>query len=71
MRVTGPVTSAQVQSALDEVSGTLPHYKKLRKFYHSSEAFTPDNGLLTANSKMKRRVIEDHFSNAIEDMYRK
>ena len=69
--VTGPVTSAQVQSALDEVSGTLPHYKKLRKFYHSSEAFTPDNGLLTANSKMKRRVIEDHFSNAIEDMYRK
>jgi len=69
--VTGPVSSEDVQRALDTVSGTLPHYKKLRKFFHSDELFTPENGLLTANSKMKRKVIETHFSDAIETMYRK
>jgi long-chain acyl-CoA synthetase len=69
--VTGPVSSAEVQDALDTVSGTLPHYKKLRKFFHSDELFTPENGLLTANSKMKRNVINAHFSDAIEAMYQK
>ena len=69
--VTGPVSAEQIQSALDHASHGLPHYKKLRKFHHSDEPFTPENGLLTANSKMKRRVIDEHFTEVINGMYQK
>jgi long-subunit acyl-CoA synthetase (AMP-forming) len=34
------------------------------------ELFTPDNGLLTANQKLRRNAIEARYRDAIEEMYR-
>jgi len=68
--VTGAATSAEVQTALDKVNPLLPHYKQVRAFCLRPEPFSIDNGLLTANGKLKRDFIAARMKNEIEDMYR-
>jgi len=68
--VTGNVSREAVQVALDGVNTTLPHYKQVRAFYISPEAFSIENGLLTANGKLKRDLIATRMKAEIEDMYR-
>ena len=67
--VTGDCTADQVQSALNAMNPTLPHYKQVRAFRVSREPFTVENGLLTANGKLKRDRIGQRFSSEIEHMY--
>jgi len=67
--VTGDAGADQVQAALDAVNGDLPHYKQVRAFRISSEPFTIENGLLTANGKLKRDLISQQFGAVIEEMY--
>src|SRR6266540_2617670 len=50
--VTGNIVADQVQAALDAVNAGLPHYKQVRTFRIVPEAFTIENGLLTANGKL-------------------
>ncbi|HXR18189.1 MAG TPA: AMP-binding protein [Terriglobales bacterium] len=68
--VTGDVTRERVQAALDTVNLELPHYKQVRAFHIYSEPFSIENGLLTANGKLKRDLIAARFKNEIEEMYR-
>ena len=68
--VTGPVSSEQVQAVLNAVNPRLPHYKQVRAFCVRSEPFSIDNGMLTANGKLKRDLISKRMQNEIEDMYR-
>jgi len=67
--VTGNLSPAQIESALNNVNRTLPHYKQIRRFVRSSEPFTVESGLLTANRKLKRVLIEAHFRSEIEALY--
>jgi long-chain acyl-CoA synthetase len=67
--VTGPVTQEQVQAALDTVNPQLPHYKQVRAFYICAEPFSIENGLLTANGKLKRDLIAARLKPQIEEMY--
>jgi long-chain acyl-CoA synthetase len=67
--VTGSIGEPQVQAALDAVNAELPHYKQVRGFRISSEPFTVENGLLTANGKLKRDLIALRFKTEIEEMY--
>ena len=69
--VTGAVESQAVQAALDQVNSELPHYRQVRNFAIIPEAFTPENGLLTANGKLKREVINQKHRGEIEMMYSK
>ena len=68
--VTGNVTNEEVQAALDAVNPLLPHYKQVRAFVVRSQPFSIENGLLTANGKLKRELIAAGMKNEIEDMYR-
>lgn len=68
--VTGAVTRDQVQTAMDAVNPGLPHYKQIRAFHVEAEPFSIDNGLLTANGKLKRDAIVARFKDQIEAMYR-
>jgi long-chain acyl-CoA synthetase len=68
--VTGDVTGEQVQAALDAVNPSLPHYKQVRAFCLRQEPFSIENGLLTANGKLKRDSISSRMKNEIEEMYR-
>jgi len=67
--VTGGVTREQVQSALDALNLQLPHYKQVRAFHIHAEPFSIENGMLTANGKLKRDVIAHHLQVEIEDLY--
>ena len=67
--VTGDVTRERVQAALDTVNLGLPHYKQVRAFHIYSEPFSIENGLLTANGKLKRDLIAARLQEEIEEMY--
>jgi len=67
--VTGKVSDEKTQAALDLVNPDLPHYKQVRTFHLVEEAFSVENGLLTANGKLKRDLIAERFRNEIDAMY--
>ena len=67
--VTGDVSREDVQGALDSVNSQLPHYKQVRAFHIHPEPFSIDNGLLTANGKLKRDLIALRLHAQIEEMY--
>jgi len=68
--VTGDVKPSKVQAALDAVNPDLPHYKQIRAFHIRKEPFSIDNGLLTANGKLKRDAIAAQLKPEIEEMYK-
>ncbi len=68
--VTGKVSVEAVQTALDAVNPEMPHYKQVRACHVVGDLFTIDNGLLTANGKLKRDLIAERFSGEINEMYR-
>lgn len=67
--VTGSVNDERVQAAINAVNPSLPHYKQIRAFRIANEVFTPENGLLTANGKLKRDAIAQRFERDIDEMY--
>jgi len=67
--VTGAVNRTEVQAALDAVNPQFPHYKQVRAFMVCTEPFSIDNGMLTANGKLKRDVIVERMRTEIERMY--
>jgi long-chain acyl-CoA synthetase len=67
--VTGKVSAEKTQTAFDRVNPGLPHYKQVRAFHPVEEALTIESGLLTANGKLKRDLIAEHFRNEIDGMY--
>ena len=67
--VTGDVSREDVQVALDSVNSQLPHYKQVRAFHIHPEPFSIENGLLTANGKLKRDLIAARLQAEIEEMY--
>ena len=68
--VTGSVTNVQVEKALEILNPQLPHYRRVRAFHLHGEPFTVDNGMLTANGKLKREIIAERFQEKIEELYR-
>jgi len=69
--VTGAAESAEIDSALERINVSLPHYRKIRRYHLSQELFTIENGLLTANGKLRRDAISSRFAAEIWQMYEK
>ena len=67
--VTGTVEAAAVQAALDAINNELPHYKQVRNFRILDASFALENGLLTANSKLRRDAINARYAAEIDAMY--
>lgn len=63
------VSDAEIRAALDQVNAGVPHYKKIKQFIRVSEAFTIENGLLTANQKLRRRAVEQRYKAEIDRAY--
>jgi long-chain acyl-CoA synthetase len=68
--ITGTVTTDQAQTAIDAVNLQYPHYKQVRALHVHPEPFSIENGLLTANGKLKRDAIARQLHDEIERMYR-
>lgn len=67
--LTGDLEPAVVQAALDTVNPELPHYRQIRNFSILHDAFTAENGLLTANGKLRRDAINVRYAAEINAMY--
>ncbi len=67
--VTGNVTREEVNEALEIANPQWPHYKSVRSFLIYAEPFSVENGLLTANGKLRRDAINARFQTQIEEMY--
>lgn len=67
--LSGPTDEVMVREIIDRLNQDLPHYKRVRRFHLASEPFTADNGLLTANQKVRRDAVEAHFADTIASLY--
>lgn len=68
---TNGLHTERIQSAIDAVNANVPHYKQIRGFHIVHEPFSIENGLLTANGKLKRDAISVRYSAEIERLYQK
>jgi long-chain acyl-CoA synthetase len=64
-------SDGHIQSVVDAVNAGLPHYKQIRAFHVVPEPFSIENGLLTANGKLKRDAISARFAAEIERLYQR
>ena len=59
----------EIARALTIVNDALPHYRRIRKYLRLEERFTVENGLLTANQKLRRNLVETRMKDVIEGIY--
>ena len=64
-------SSERVQVVIDSLNARAPHYRQIRAFHVIKEPFTAENGLVTANGKLKRDAIAARFAAEIESLYQK
>jgi long-chain acyl-CoA synthetase len=67
--IAGDCERAEVERVLEQFNRDLPHYQRIRAFHLSSEPFSVENGLLTANGKLKRDAISSWFRSETDEMY--
>jgi long-chain acyl-CoA synthetase len=59
----------RVQAIVDGVNAELSRFEQIKRFRVLERDFTPDEGEVTPTLKLKRRVVEDHFAEEIEQLY--
>jgi len=52
-----------------DLNRDLARFEQLKKVLLVAEEFTPENGILTASMKLRRRVVEERYRKQIEEMY--
>lgn len=60
---------AGVQAYVDEINKGLARFESIKYFRLVDEPMTIENGLLTASLKVKRKVVEERYSDLVEEMY--
>jgi long-chain acyl-CoA synthetase len=69
--VSGAVSEEQIGAAVEKMNAGQPHYKQIRSFHAGDRLFTIENGLLTANGKLRRGLIAERYRDVIEELYQK
>jgi long-chain acyl-CoA synthetase len=65
-----PLVIAEVQRGIDEVvNPQFARVENIRKFTILPRNFTVEDGELTPTLKIKRRIVNEHFTEEIEGMY--
>ena len=65
----GPLDQESATRALNQINQKLPHYQQIRRFHLTTELFSIENGLLSANGKQRRAGIEAHYRSEINALY--
>ena len=60
---------ALIEEEVNRLSSEFKGYEKLRKIYVAEEDFTTENGMLTPTLKLKRRIVQKRYQDAIESLY--
>jgi long-chain acyl-CoA synthetase len=58
-----------VQGIVDEANANRSRYEQIKRFVVLPRDFTMDDGEITPTLKLKRRVAQQHFEDAIERLY--
>jgi long-chain acyl-CoA synthetase len=58
-----------VQGIVDKVNAEHSRYEQIKRFEILPRDFTMDDGEVTPTLKLKRRVVLDHFADAVERLY--
>jgi long-chain acyl-CoA synthetase len=61
---------ATIEHAIAEANAGLPPYAQVRRWRRVPEPFSFDNGLLTANGRLRRREIVARHGDLLDAMYR-
>jgi long-chain acyl-CoA synthetase len=60
---------ALVQSIVDDVNGHRSRYEQIKRFEILPRDFTAEEGEVTPTLKLRRRICEEHFADAIDRIY--
>jgi len=58
-----------VRRAIDEINEDLAHFEQVRRYEILDRDFSPEQNEVTPTLKLKRRVVEEHFSDEIGNLY--
>jgi long-chain acyl-CoA synthetase len=67
--VTSPEVEAMVAGYIKQLNEKLNRWETIKKFTILPRDLTIEDGEITPSMKVKRRSVEDHFSESIEKMY--
>jgi long-chain acyl-CoA synthetase len=59
-----------VQELVDDVNRDRVRVEQIKRFAILPRDFTQDDGEVTPTLKIRRRVVQEHFADAIEELYR-
>ena len=60
---------AHLQERVDELNQSLNRWETIKQFRVLDHDFTVETGELTPSQKVKRRVVENMYSEILDDMY--
>jgi long-chain acyl-CoA synthetase len=60
---------AHLQERIDELNKSLNRWETIKQFRILDHDFTVETGELTPSQKVKRRVVENMYSEILDDMY--
>jgi len=66
---TNPAVEAEIQKAVDETNRHVSNVEGIKRFTILPADWTPETEELTPTLKLKRRVINQKYADAIEEMY--
>jgi long-chain acyl-CoA synthetase len=64
-----PALVAEIQRYVDEINQHLNNVERIKKFTVLPGEWTADSGELTPTLKMKRKVVNERYAEAVEQMY--
>lgn len=64
-----PAVRAMIQESIDELNKDLPRFETIKYFAILPNELTVEQGEITPSLKMRRRTIEDKYSELLEGMY--
>jgi long-chain acyl-CoA synthetase len=64
-----PEVRAAIQADIDTLNERLNRWETIKKFTILPRDLSEEEGELTASLKVKRKVVEEHFSDLLEKMY--
>ncbi|WP_026119274.1 AMP-dependent synthetase/ligase [Nocardiopsis ganjiahuensis] len=65
-----PKVRAMVQEAIDELNKDLPRHETVKDFAILPSELTVEQGEITPSLKMRRRAVEERYSDLLEGMYK-
>lgn len=62
------ITQTEIEAAVARVNNGLPHYARVHHWLVVHQPFTAANGLLTANGRLRRDTLFEHYRPALQGL---